>query len=489
MEKFMGLAKELNRVPTAREYALVGKISASHFSKLKKGALKAGYKNPDRMRMYNKEQLLEDLKSHAAKLGRTPSGGDLNNIRKNLLGTYIAYFGRLSIAQKLAGLTPNAPGNTHELAKRGNNFITEEQCIEDLKNLHQKLGHKPTWKEIKEYGSYHPSLYKSKLGNSIFDYIQYKRQLNQREYSPEEKEQMLDYLKELAYPSGHIPHAFEWNAEKKYAALSYRKCFGSLRKALKLAGIAPISRKMSAGSVEEKKEALLADLKDVADRLGHTPVTTEMIKDGKYGFSSYKLYFGSWSNAVKEAGLVPSPNRGRSIVASGNAEEKKERLLANLKEVAQNLGHTPNTNEIKEGQYSLTSYKKYFGSLGNAAIQAGLQPNMSKRGRSIGLPADELQAKVVLLSHLKDLAHRLQHTPSAIQMDKEGDYTYLTYKKYFGSWKQAQMLAGLKLNPGGLKRIADREDIVQIKKILLPIVLKYLPLPLHYGFVIEYKSD
>ncbi len=57
--------------------------------------------------------------------------------------------------------------------------------------------------------------------------------------------------------------------------------------------------------VIERRKELLEFLKQKAQELGHTPLSSELIKDGKLIASKYYLCFGKISNAYFEAGLEP----------------------------------------------------------------------------------------------------------------------------------------------------------------------------------------
>lgn len=87
---------------------------------------------------------------------------------------------------------------------------------------------------------------------------------------------------------------------------------------------------------KETYEKLLEDLVAFAKELGRTPTSREVQKNSKLaGAMSYKRYFGSYSNACKEAGLeVNSIIYGRSFhVQSKNGDvclSKKEKEITDL---------------------------------------------------------------------------------------------------------------------------------------------------------------
>lgn len=48
---------------------------------------------------------------------------------------------------------------------------------------------------------------------------------------------------------------------------------------------------------------LTRSLQDLADELDKTPTTRDMMEHGEYSTKPYYDHFGSWENALKEAGL------------------------------------------------------------------------------------------------------------------------------------------------------------------------------------------
>lgn len=51
-----------------------------------------------------------------------------------------------------------------------------------------------------------------------------------------------------------------------------------------------------------------------------------------------------------------------------------------------------------------------------------------------------------LLDHLRELAARLDRSPTMAEMDERGEYAADTYRRRFGSWNDALRLAGLEVN-------------------------------------------
>lgn len=97
---------------------------------------------------------------------------------------------------------------------------------------------------------------------------------------------------------------------------------------------------------------------------GDTPPTADqMEKEGKIGATTYIRRFGSWNNALRQAGY--RPNKRHDIDA--------EPLLREIREMADVRG--PSVQELDdEGTYSLVAYNNHFESCWKAIVRAGVVP-------------------------------------------------------------------------------------------------------------------
>ncbi|MBN2423007.1 hypothetical protein JXB41_07310 [Candidatus Woesearchaeota archaeon] len=114
------------------------------------------------------------------------------------------------------------------------------------------------------------------------------------------------------------------------------------------------------------KEQLIHFLKKLSKELKKTPTADDINKKKKYPCSStYVNRFGSWNNALKQAGLK------LNIFFHYNKKE----LIDNLKQIYKELGRVPKSKDIKGKKWmaSYSTYKKYFGSWNNALNKAGIK--------------------------------------------------------------------------------------------------------------------
>lgn len=150
-------------------------------------------------------------------------------------------------------------------------------------------------------------------------------------------------------------------------------------------------------SVESNKtmtpEEMLAAVRELGEELGRTPKTTDINgHNGTPAISKFYDYWNSWSEVVEEAGYTPTFN--------GNPAASQDKLIDELQEITGDLGRPPTEDEMmelsKEGKaYSVATYKKYFGSWGEAKVRAGLQPiRMSENTKGVTVPLDNVRSSV-----------------------------------------------------------------------------------------------
>ncbi len=111
-------------------------------------------------------------------------------------------------------------------------------------------------------------------------------------------------------------------------------------------------------------DRILAELRDCAQRLGHSPTMREFADDPQAAVHPQTVieHFVTWNSAKRSVGLVPRR------FATG------EELLAQLRALGETLGRTPTGKDLKEHRASMPSKSLLwhtFGSLSEALRQAG----------------------------------------------------------------------------------------------------------------------
>lgn len=166
------------------------------------------------------------------------------------------------------------------------------------------------------------------------------------------KECLVEKIKQRANELGRPPKNTEMTNP---SGRTYIRAFGTWNEALRAAGYQPDYPREGFD-----RERLIAHLKDEAERLGRTPLASEMANPRGY---IYMRVFGTWHKALEAAGLKPEKSSRRKAYT-------KEELIQKIQERAQELGRAPNYNEVSRPYYS--TYVKYFGSWEMAIAEAGL---------------------------------------------------------------------------------------------------------------------
>jgi len=123
------------------------------------------------------------------------------------------------------------------------------------------------------------------------------------------RDELLKNLKDVAGKLNRTPKKEDLRLAKgsKYGAAAYQREFGSISNALLAADMKPHQRRGLS------KKEVLEDIQRVYKELGYTPKHREYIQMGGVyvGYDPIKSRFGSWTNALMEAG-IPIENVGKA---------------------------------------------------------------------------------------------------------------------------------------------------------------------------------
>lgn len=171
---------------------------------------------------------------------------------------------------------------------------------------------------------------------------------------------------------------------------------------------------------------LLEDIRAVAAEVGERPTLNDYREHGTAGVTTIYSHFGSWQDALAEAGYEPR---------EPDSEVTDEELLEELERLTDELGKRPTAAEMNEhGAHWASTYRRAFGSWNAACEAVGLEtlpPN-----------AQETLSRTALLEELRRVAEVCGPPLSVSDMRDEGDHAARTYFRRFGSWKAAITAAG-----------------------------------------------
>jgi 5-methylcytosine-specific restriction endonuclease McrA len=138
----------------------------------------------------------------------------------------------------------------------------------------------------------------------------------------------------------------------KHGTNTFLDRFGGWVEALSRAGL-----KHSQRSMPTTEEELITELRRISQELGKNSMTSEEYERfGKYSRGPFLRVFGTWTNAIKKAGLALSDNYQPPLT--------NEKLFQNLERIWIALGRQPTYNDIERplSDHSVTTYERRFGS-------------------------------------------------------------------------------------------------------------------------------
>ena len=112
------------------------------------------------------------------------------------------------------------------------------------------------------------------------------------------------------------------------------------------------------------ESALLEEIRRLKRSLGRVPSKMEMDLEGEYTPGKYDEAFGTWSDAVREAGLEPRGSADRYTC---------EEVIDGLREIAADLKKRPSNRDINDhAEFSSSVIYNYFDSISEAREAAGV---------------------------------------------------------------------------------------------------------------------
>ncbi len=379
------LGKHLDRTPMTddiREASKKGLCAnpttiLRHFGTLH-AALKAAGFRPTRGWGATEDEVKLQIKAVAKALGHTPTIEELRAAwRKGDIvheGVIRRIFGTVTAAFEAVGLVTRKPKH-----------YTTSEIKKQLKEIQRTTGKAPTRAEItnrhaagkgpslhiviKRFGSFSKALLA--IGTLATNMIKPVKGGKAHRKGEASNKFVLGCLKRLERSLGRIPSRKDVDvAARKGLCLSsstYAKRFGSLTAAKKAAGIEIVVE------VKRTRKQHIRDLKRLAKKLGRTP----FVEDVKAAYTRHEcgstsmLYkvFGSFNNALEEAGLTP--NRIH--------EYTDQRLIHSLQELGRKLGRPPYSIDVNRASKEsgafpgLGPFLKAFGTFRKAREAAGFK--------------------------------------------------------------------------------------------------------------------
>lgn len=303
-------------------------------------------------------------------------------------------------------------GSKNALSNHSNSKCApKEELIEALQEFVEDIGRVPTAEQMRVDGPYGVKIYKKSFGSWNNAIIRAGFETNDTHYTDE---QIIAAIRAVDDKLDRTPTIAEMDEHGVCSGILAQKRFDGWTDAVKQAGLDPNV------NLDPSDEELLDEMRRLADEENRLS-SEKMTSEGKFGVNAYLRTFGSWNEALQEAGLDVALPRNLS----------DERLLKSLTELAKNLGRTPTQKDMSEhGPHTIDPYLSRWGTWNETLGEIGLEPNQA------------FYTEEELLEHLREFAEEIGKTPTTWEMEVEGPHSLPTYQNRFGSWNNALQAAG-----------------------------------------------
>jgi hypothetical protein len=227
------------------------------------------------------------------------------------------------------------------------------------------------------------------------------------------EETILEAIREMADDGPPKLAEFDENGPCSSATI-YNK-FGSWAEALREAGFIP-----NVGHGVTRQD-IIEDIQRLAKEKGRPPDSTEFNEEGIVAYSTTLKHFDSWQSVVEAAGFEYNKYR-----------ISEDDLLEEIHRLKNEHGRVPTQQHVINGKYSVTPFRKRWGTWNAALREAGYKP------RKFRISKEEC------LSKLQDLADELGRTPRVEEVNDADRISERPYQDKFYSWWAALVRAGLK---------------------------------------------
>jgi hypothetical protein len=189
---------------------------------------------------------------------------------------------------------------------------------------------------------------------------------------------------------------------------------------------------------------LIQVLQERARELGRTPQRNDFPVAAPEAphYRTFAYHFGSWTGALRAAGLVGADVVARDLSSSPDWTDAQ--LLEILRDTARRLGRTPERSDFLRataGSPHYNTFKRRFGGWRGALEAAGLADPAGDRRRFVGRHWTDRE----LLAALSREAARLGRPPTSrdFRLASADAPSATTIIKRFGGWRHALAAAGL----------------------------------------------
>jgi 5-methylcytosine-specific restriction endonuclease McrA len=331
LEELHRLKEELGRTPRVKDIKKHSRFSVQPYQS-RWGSWNEAIESADmdvnhRTSGISDDELLGELRQLQEKLGKTPTGREIDEQSQFSRSTYRKRFGGIPNARKKAGLKPEID------TKNRVEFVCDYCGSVDERT--------PSSAQRVDYCS---SACANKATHGV------------------DAEDVITSLKEIAEDLGRTPSSQEFDQLSEYWHGTFNTIFGGYSQALRELGFETNAPK------DISDNLLLETLREIHDAEDRIPKQSDLAEYGELNTADpYIRRWGSWANALAKAGLDPQTTQYKKIA--------KKDLVDEYQRVADEIGHPPSYTEIDEkARYCANTYERAFGSFLEAKDASGYDP-------------------------------------------------------------------------------------------------------------------
>lgn len=202
--------------------------------------------------------------------------------------------------------------------------LSKEQLFNEIKNVWEKFGRRPTYGEFRKASAFGIRIYEKRFGtwkDTVEQFCLENINYNTNHGSIglwATKELLIQELQKIK--ETYNPEVLEFKDYKKfggnYTKMTFLKYFGSWKNALQSVDIKPGSE----WNKSPDNELLFDELQKVWEQLGRQPLYNEMEGLSKYSYKLYERKFGGWNKAIHA--FVADRENEEEIISSSEIENK-----------------------------------------------------------------------------------------------------------------------------------------------------------------------
>lgn len=238
------------------------------------------------------DELLDDIQRVAEAVSGVPSADDYRKHGDHGVSTLYRHFGDFETARAMAGVDGEVQTG-----------VSDEELLADLRRVDDSLDKTVSSKDYQKHGNHSTGTLHKRFGG-----FPDAREAAGIDGDPSTEprlsdEELLNDVRRVYEEIGEPPSEEQYKQHGDHGYQTLRKRFGSIRQIREAAGVPNPDRRGGNNRIPEQE--LLDAIHEMADDLGRPPKRDEMLDDGPFSEGPYRRRYGSWNDALREAGYEP----------------------------------------------------------------------------------------------------------------------------------------------------------------------------------------